>query len=89
MALGDRTPAGPVLGARVRELEDKDELIALDPDVFFTTPHFDGYPAVLAELDKLSLSTLEELITDAWLARAPARLARSYLERGAGEGPQP
>jgi hypothetical protein len=89
VALGDRAPAGPVLGLRVGELEEKEELIALDPDVFFTTPHFDGYPAILAELDKLSLVALEELISDAWLVRAPARLVRSYLERGGGGGPQP
>ena len=55
-------------------------LIADDPDVFFTTPHFDGYPAVLVQLERIPLSELEELIVEAWLARAPKRLARQYVD---------
>ena len=47
-ALGDRAPSGPILGARVEHLGAKEALIADDPDVFFTTPHFDGNPSVLA-----------------------------------------
>ncbi|HEU4540610.1 MAG TPA: hypothetical protein VFR23_05740 [Jiangellaceae bacterium] len=46
-ALGDIAPDGPVLGARVADLEAKDELLAESPEVYFTTPHFDGYAAVL------------------------------------------
>jgi len=56
-------------------------LIADNPRVFFTTPHFDGYAAVLFELDRISADELTELITDAWLARAPAKLARAFLDR--------
>ncbi len=56
-------------------------LIADDPAVFFTTPHFDGYSAVLFELDRIGARELTELITDAWLARAPKKLARDFLAR--------
>jgi len=78
-ALGDRVPAGPVFGARTADEGVKLALIADDPAVFFTTPHFDGYAAVLFELDRIGVAALAELITDAWLARAPAALARAFL----------
>jgi hypothetical protein len=79
-ALGDAAPEGPILGARVEHLGAKEALIADDPGVFFTTPHFDGFPAVLARLDRIALDDLEELIVEAWLARAPTRLAQEYIE---------
>ena len=79
-ALGDDAPEGPILGARVEHLVAKEALLADDPDVFFTTPHFDGYPAVLVRLDKISAADLEEVIVEAWLARAPKRLAQEYVE---------
>jgi hypothetical protein len=78
-ALGVDAPDGPILGARVEHLGVKEALLADDPSVFFTTPHFDGYPAVLARLERIPLDELEELIVEAWLARAPKRLARDYL----------
>ena len=52
-ALGDQAPDGPILGARVEHLVAKEALLADDPKVFFTTPHFDGYPAVLVRLDAI------------------------------------
>jgi hypothetical protein len=79
-ALGDAAPDGPILGARVEHLMAKEALIADDPDVYFTTPHFDGYPAVLVRLERIGLEDLEELTVEAWLARAPKRLADEYLE---------
>ncbi|MFZ0040340.1 MAG: MmcQ/YjbR family DNA-binding protein [Solirubrobacteraceae bacterium] len=79
-ALGDGAPAGPILGARVEHLVAKEALIADNPDVYFTTPHFDGYPAVLVQLDHIALDELEELIVEAWLARAPVPLARDYVK---------
>jgi hypothetical protein len=79
-ALGDRAPDGPILGARVEHLVAKEALIADDPEVFFTIPHFDGYAAVLVRLERISVEELEELIVEAWLARAPKRLAREYIE---------
>jgi hypothetical protein len=80
-ALGDKAPSGPILGARVEHLLAKEALIGDNPAVFFTTPHFDNYPAVLVQLDHIEPDELEELIIEAWLARAPKRLAEQYLER--------
>ena len=79
-ALGDAAPNGPILGARVEHLVAKEALLADDPGVFFTTPHFDGYPAVLVRLDEISMPDLEEVIVEAWLCRAPKRLAQAYLD---------
>jgi hypothetical protein len=78
-ALGDAAPDGPILGARVEHLVAKEALLADDPSVFFTTPHFDGYPAVLVRLEPIGLEDLREVIVEAWLARAPKRLAEAYL----------
>jgi len=77
-ALGDAAPSGPILGVRVEHLVAKEALLADDPAVFFTTPHFDGYPAVLVRLERIATDELEELITEAWLVRAPKRLAKQY-----------
>jgi hypothetical protein len=79
-ALGDAAPDGPILGARVEHLVAKDAMIASDPDVFFTTPHFDGYPSVLVRLERIEAADLDEVIVEAWLARAPPRLVKAYLE---------
>lgn len=78
-ALGDDAPDGPILGARVEHLVAKEALLADASGVFFTTPHFDGYPAILVRLDRIRPLDLDELITEAWLARAPKRLAEAYL----------
>jgi hypothetical protein len=85
-ALGEAAPDGPILGAHVEHLVAKDALLADDPDVYFTTPHFKGYAAVLVQLERIALADLQELVTEAWLARAPTRLGRGYLaERGSVE----
>jgi hypothetical protein len=68
-ALGDAAPEGPVLAARVEHEIAKQALLADDPGVFFTTPHFDGYPIVLARLEEISRADLRELVTEAWLVR--------------------
>src|SRR3954453_13207937 len=82
-ALGDRAPTGPILGALVEHLIAKGALIQSDPEVFFTIPHFEVYPAVLVLLDKIKVEDLEEGVVEAWLALAPKRLAQQYLaERG-------
>jgi hypothetical protein len=79
-ALGDSAPDGPVLATRVEDEGAKEALIADDPAVYFTTPHFNGYPAVLVRLDVIDPGELDGLIVDAWLAKAPKRLARTYLD---------
>jgi hypothetical protein len=85
-ALGDRAPSGPILGARVEHLVAKEALLADDPEVYFTTPHFDGYPSVLVRLERIAVDELEELVIEAWLTRAPKRLAKQYLEANPGLG---
>ncbi|MFI2647924.1 MmcQ/YjbR family DNA-binding protein [Micromonospora fulviviridis] len=77
-ALGDAAPDGPILGARVPDLGAKAALLADDPEVYFTTPHFEGYPAVLVRLDRIGVEELTELVTEAWYARAPKRLAAAH-----------
>jgi hypothetical protein len=76
--LGDRAPSGAILGARVEHLGAKEALLADDPSVYFTTSHFDGYPMILVRLQRIGLDELQELIVEAWLSRAPKRLAREY-----------
>jgi len=78
-ALGDRAPGEMPLAARVADLGVRAALIADQPDVFFTTPHFENYPAVLARLDRLSAQDLEELVVEAWLQRAPTKLVKDFL----------
>jgi hypothetical protein len=80
--LGWSEQPGPVLGARVPDLGAKEALLAEEPDVYFTTPHFDGYPSVLVHLERISPDELGELVTEAWFARAPVTLART-VPRGA------
>jgi hypothetical protein len=90
-ALGDSAPTGAVLGARVPDLGAKEALLASAPEVYFTTAHFDGYPAVLVRLKEIDEDQLRELITEAWLSRAPRRLVKAFLEqrRNGSEGAAP
>ena len=79
-ALGDAAPDGPILGAWVQDLGVKEAFLADDPALFFTTPHFDGYPAVLVRLDRIDEPELTELVVEAWLGRAPKKVAQAYLD---------
>jgi len=78
-ALGDAAPHGPILAAYVPDLGVKEALLATDATVYFTTPHFNGYPAILIRLDRIAVPELTELLVEAWLSRAPKRLATAYL----------
>lgn len=78
-ALGAAAPDGPILGVRVSDVGVKDALLTDLPDVYFTTPHFDGYPAILVRLDRIAIGELDEIVTEAWLIQAPKRLAKAYL----------
>ena len=49
------------------------------PDLYFQTPHYEGYPAVLVHLDAIDVDELRERIEDAWLIQAPKTLAKAYL----------
>jgi hypothetical protein len=81
-ALGDAAPEGPILGARVEHLVAKEALVQDPSGVFFTTPHFDGYPAILVRLDAIGLDELREVVVEAWLVRAPKRLASAFRPAG-------
>ena len=81
-ALGADAPDGDILGARVADEGVKFALIADAPGVYFTTPHFDSYPAVLVRLAKIGVPELKELLTEAWLAQAPKTLAKAFLDNG-------
>lgn len=76
--LGADAPEGEIAGVRVEHELTKNALIASEPDRFFTIPHFDGYDAVLIRLAGIDVDELREVITDAWLDRAPSRLADAY-----------
>lgn len=78
-ALGREWPAGEVAGARTDGEQSKLALIETYPDVFFTIPHFDGYPAVLIRLDAIELDLLGEVVTDAWLLKVTKRVANEWL----------
>jgi hypothetical protein len=76
-------PDGPILAVRVDDLVEKEAVLAAmpKPEAFFTIPHFDGYPAILIQLKKVSRSALREALIDGWLACAPPKLANDFLAR--------
>ncbi len=76
---GTQPPEGDILGVRVSDEGVKFALIADEPTVYFTTPHFDGYAAVLVNLAAISVRDLEDLITEAWLLQAPKKLVQEFL----------
>ena len=69
-----RVPNPEVLAVRVVDEAEKHELIAADPEKFFTEPHYNGYPAVLVRLAAVDTDELRELLTDAWRCMAPKAL---------------
>jgi hypothetical protein len=74
-----RPPDGPILAVRVADLGEKEAVLATSSEALFTIPHFDGFPAVLIQLQSASNKELQDAILDAWLACAPAQLADAYL----------
>ncbi|HEX4787493.1 MAG TPA: MmcQ/YjbR family DNA-binding protein [Actinospica sp.] len=84
-ALGKDAPDGPILGVRVQDLGVKEAMLAAEPGVLFTTPHFDRYPAILVRLAEIGRDELRELIIEAWLCRAPKRVIAEWeKQRPAG-----
>lgn len=69
-----------VLVVKVEDILLRDGLIQANPSVYFITPHYEDYPAVLVRLSKISDAELEDLLTDAWYAAAPKRLAKAFAE---------
>jgi hypothetical protein len=69
-----RVPCKDVVAVRVRDQAEKAALLAGDPDIFFTEPHYDGFPAVLVRLPAIRVPALRKLIADAWRCQAPRAL---------------
>ncbi len=69
-----RVPNPDVIAVRVADESEKELLIDMDPSVFFTEPHYHGYPAILVRLPAIDLPTLETMVTNAWRLRAPKAL---------------
>ena len=66
---------GEVLAVRI-DLADKEHLLHEDPQVFFTTPHYDGYPMVLVRLEVIDLQALRTLLRASWEFSAPPSVRR-------------
>lgn len=77
-----RVPRADVVAIRVADALDKEALLASDAEVFFTEPHYSGFPAVLVRLPAIGLDQLEELIVDAWRCQAPRTLADAFRPEG-------
>ena len=75
-------PTGPILALVTADVEDKEAVLAMGSKGFFTIPHFDGYAAVLVQLDVVTKKPLRRAVEDAWLASAPERLSRAFLSHG-------
>jgi hypothetical protein len=69
-----RVPNPDVIAVSVAHESEKEVLIELDPAVFFTEPHYDGYPAILVRLPAIQPEVLVKVLTDGWRSRAPRRL---------------
>lgn len=73
-----RVPCSEVLAIRTASLEDKEALIAAEPEKFFTEPHYNNFPAVLVRLANIELDELEELLIDGWRCQAPKALVKEF-----------
>lgn len=58
--------------------DEKEALLASGDPAFFTTLHYDGYPAILVDLEKVDPAQLEEMVQDAWRRKAPAKLRKAF-----------
>jgi hypothetical protein len=77
---GDEAPpSGPIVAVVVDDLAEKEAVLAEGAKGVFTIPHFDGYAAVLVQLDAVHKRTMQRLVVDGWLAVAPAKLAEAHL----------
>ena len=76
-------PEGPILAVSVANLAEKEAVLATSSKAIFTIPHFDGYAAILIQLEEVTTPELREAIVDAWVACAPPALADAYLRQQA------
>jgi len=69
---------GGGLAVRV-DRDEKQLFLDASPDVYFTSPHYNGFPAVQIRLEQIDEDELRERLEDAWLIQAPKRLASAYV----------
>jgi len=62
----------------VSDLGEKEALLQSEPKKFFTTPHYDGYAAVLVNVGAIGVRELRELITESWRLKAPKRVLEAF-----------
>jgi len=74
-----RVPQPKVIAVRTASLDDKEFLLGLDPEKFFTEPHYNGFPAVLVRLAAVTARELKPIIREAWVSQAPKDLAPKDL----------
>jgi hypothetical protein len=74
-------PEGPIVAVRLEDLHEKEAVLAAGQRGVFTIPHFDGYAAVLIQLEAVGKRPLRELLVDGWLTCAPEDQARTFLAR--------
>lgn len=70
-----------VLAVRVANIEEKEALLALGGECYFTEPHYNGFPAILVRLAAIEVDELEALLLDAWRCMAPKQLLAEYDAR--------
>ncbi|MEP6851421.1 MAG: MmcQ/YjbR family DNA-binding protein [bacterium] len=73
-------PDGPIVAIRVADLGEKEAVLSAASSAFFTIAHFDGFAAVLIQLDEATSAEVREALVDGWLACAPPTLAADYLK---------
>jgi hypothetical protein len=76
--LGEGTPTGPVAGVRTADLDARERFLVEMAPAVFVTSHFDGYPAVLLDLDRIDVEDLRELITESWVRQAPRSAVKAF-----------
>ncbi len=69
---------GGGLGIRV-ERDEKQLILDSNPAVYFSSPHYDGYPGVQIRLEQIDRDELQERLEDSWLIQAPRHLAKDFL----------
>jgi hypothetical protein len=72
-----RIPNPAVLAVRVRDTQEKEMLLATEPEIFFTEPHYNGFPAVLVRLEAVNIDDLIHLLKNAWRCLAPPELVKA------------
>ncbi len=70
---------GGGLGIRV-ERDEKQLILDSNPNVYFSSPHYDGWPGVQIRLEAIDRDELRERLEDAWLIQAPKKLAAAYVQ---------